>query len=146
MAEIAPGVRSSNESPVKTPRRVAAFLTSLFSRFLVLRGALPELWVIFAVKVIGIIAYSLMNSTLVLWLSYDLGYSDELAARVVFIWSAVLTLFTVFAGSLTDALGIRRTFLLGISICVVARILVTFAPISSLLLAVAMICSCWRLR
>jgi MFS family permease len=40
-------------------------------------------------------------------------------------WSAVMTLITVFIGPLTDALGVRRTFLLGFGVCLVARIVMT---------------------
>ena len=40
-------------------------------------------------------------------------------------WSAVMTLITVLIGPLTDALGVRRTFLLGFTVCLVARIVMT---------------------
>jgi hypothetical protein len=36
-------------------------------------------------------------------------------------WSAIMTLITVLIGPLTDALGIRRTFLLGFGVCLVSR-------------------------
>ena len=45
-------------------------------KFTVLKGAARELWITFAVKLLVIAAYALTNSTLVLWLSSDLGYSD----------------------------------------------------------------------
>ena len=32
-----------------------------------------------------------------------------------------MTVFTLLAGSLTDAIGLRRTFFLGVAICTVAR-------------------------
>jgi len=100
---------------------------SFLGRFTVLRGAVRELWITFAVKVIGILAYSVMNSTLVLWLSYDLGFNDTNAGYIVFGWSAALTLFTVMVGSLTDAIGLRKAFLLGTWVCVFARLVMTFA-------------------
>ena len=74
---------------------------SFLGRFTVLRGAVRELWITFAVKVIGILAYSVMNSTLVLWLSYDLGFNDTNAGYIVFGWSAALTLFTVMVEPLS---------------------------------------------
>lgn len=97
------------------------------AKFTVLRGATRELWITFAVKLLGILAYSVANSTLVLWLSYDLGYSDVKAGALVFGWSALMTFFTVLVGSFTDAIGLRKTFLLGVWICVVARVVMTFA-------------------
>lgn len=90
-------------------------------------GAVRELWVTFAVKLLGILAYSVMNSTLVLWLSADLGYNDAQAGMLVFGWSALMTLFTVLVGSLTDAIGIRKAFLLGVWVCIFARLVLTFA-------------------
>jgi hypothetical protein len=42
-------------------------------RFTVLKGAARELWLVFAIKLLGIAAYAVTNSTLVLWLSSDLG-------------------------------------------------------------------------
>lgn len=105
------------------------------SRFTVLCGAVRELWVTFAVKLIGILAYSIANSTLVLWLSYDLGYDDVHAGYLVFGWSALMTLFTVLVGSLTDAIGLRKAFLLGAWICVVSRAILTFCTAKWLVLA-----------
>ena len=48
--------------------------TSFLAKFLVLRGAVRELWIIFAAKILAILAYAVMNTTLVLWLSS--GYSN----------------------------------------------------------------------
>lgn len=97
------------------------------SRFTVLGDAIPELWIVFAVKFLGIAAYALMNSTLKLWLSSNLGYSDKEALGLVATWSILMTVFTVLVGSLTDAIGLRRAFLLGVWVCVFARLVMTFA-------------------
>lgn len=99
---------------------------SFISRFLVLRGATRELWIVFAVKLLAILAYALMNSTLALWLSSDLGYSDQNALRLVASWSVAMTVFTLLVGSLTDTIGLRKTFILGVLICVTARLIMTF--------------------
>ena len=65
--------------------------TGMLSRFTVLGGAVRELWLVFGTKLLTILAYGVMNSTLVLWLSSDLGYSDMSAGNVVAIWSALMT-------------------------------------------------------
>ncbi|MBN1510384.1 MAG: MFS transporter [Phycisphaerae bacterium] len=108
---------------------------SFLGRFTVLKGAMRELWVVFGVKFIALAAYGVMNSTLVLWLSADLGYSDEYAGFLVAGWSIAMTVFTILAGSLTDAIGLRRTFLLGVVICVVARLVMTVTTAKWLALA-----------
>ena len=103
--------------------------TGFLSKFLVLRGAVRELWIIFGAKVLAILAYGVMNSTLVLWLSSDLGYSDIKAGNIVAAWSTVMTLATVLVGSLVDAIGLRKAFLLGIGLCLFSRGVMTFATV-----------------
>lgn len=100
--------------------------SGVLSRFLVLRGAARELWLVFLVKFLGVAAYAVTNSTLVLWLSSDLGYSDQKALGLVAAWSLSMTVFTLLVGSLTDAIGLRRTFFLGVWLCVVARGVMAF--------------------
>ena len=112
--------------------------TGVLGRFTVLRGAMPERWVTFIVKFLGVAAYAVMNSTLVLWLSSDLGYSDQQAGALVGTWAVLMTVFTILVGSLTDALGLRRTFLLGVAICVVARLAMTFTTVKWLALGVGL--------
>ena len=107
---------------------------SFLGRFLVLRGAMRELWIVFAVKVIAIAAYKVTNLTLVLWLSADLGFNDEHAGLLVAGWSIAITVFTVLVGSLTDAIGLRKTFLLGVSVCVIARLVMTVTTLKWLVL------------
>ena len=109
--------------------------SGLIGRFAVLQGASRELWLTFVVKFLGITAYKLMNITLVLWLSSDFGFSDQLALRMVVGWSLSMTVATLLVGSLTDAIGLRKTFFLGISICVFARAVMAFTTVKWLALA-----------
>lgn len=108
----------------QAPKGAAA---SFLAKFTVLFGAVRELWIVFGVKLIGIAAYGLMNSTLVLWLSSDLGFSDVEAGTIVTVWSSLMTLITVLIGSLTDAIGLRKAFLLGIWICLFSRLVMTIS-------------------
>ena len=90
-------------------------------KFTVLKGAVRELWIIFGTKIMTILAYSVVNSTLVLWLSSDLGFGDKSAGFVVATWSTALTIFTVMVGSLVDAVGIRKSLLAGFGLAAAAR-------------------------
>ncbi len=91
-------------------------------KFTVLRGAQRELWLTFLIKFLIYTAYSITNKTMILWLSKDLGFSDQGASAMVgWVWAPAMTIFTLLAGSLTDAIGLRRTFFLGVAICTVAR-------------------------
>lgn len=109
--------------------------SGLLGRFLVLRGASRELWITFAVKLLGVAAYAVANSTLVLWLSADFGFSDQQALGLVAGWSLSMTVITLLVGSLTDAIGLRKTFFLGAWICVVSRAVMVFTTVPWVALA-----------
>src|SRR5205823_551190 len=97
-------------------------LGGFIAKFTVLRGAKRELWLTFLIKFLIYTAYSITNKTMVLWLSKDLGFSDQAAGALVgWVWAPAMTIFTLLAGSLTDAIGLRRTFFLGVTICTIAR-------------------------
>lgn len=103
--------------------------TSFLGKFLVLRGASRELWITFAVKFLGVMAYKVTVLTLALWLMSDLGYGDQDAGSLVAAWSISMTVVTLLVGSLTDAIGLRKTFFLGVWICVVARAVMAFTTV-----------------
>src|SRR3954467_13090006 len=97
-------------------------LKGFIAKFTVLGGSSRELWLTFLIKFLIYTAYSVTNKTMVLWLSKDLGFSDQAAGALVgWVWAPAMTVFTLLAGSLTDAIGLRRTFFLGVAICTVAR-------------------------
>lgn len=102
---------------------------TFIGKFTALRGAVRELWIIFGTKIMTILAYSVVNSTLVLWLSSDLGYGDKSAGVVVAAWSTALTIFTVMVGSLVDAVGIRKSLLTGFGLAAAARFVMAFFAI-----------------
>ena len=91
-------------------------------KFLVLKGAARELWLTFIIKFLSVAAYAVMNLTIKLWLSSEFGFSDKEALALVLAWSLTMTGVTLLVGSLTDALGLRRTFFFGVWICLFARL------------------------
>lgn len=100
----------------------ASGFRGFIGKFTVIFGARRELWLTFLIKFLIYTAYSVTNKTLVLWLSKDLGFSDQAAGALVgWVWAPAMTVFTLLAGSVTDAIGLRRTFFLGVTICTVAR-------------------------
>src|SRR5262245_55972180 len=117
--------------PAVAPTGFHGFL----AKFTVLKSAQRELWLTFLIKFLIYTAYSVTNKTMVLWLSKDLGFSDQAASELVgFGWAPAMTVFTLLAGSLTDAIGLRRTFFLGAAICTFARSVMVFTTIPSLAL------------
>ena len=116
MAETLKGTAPAEEHVA--PGAISGFI----SKFTVLKGAQRELWLTFLIKFLIYTAYSITNKTMVLWLSKDLGFNDQAAGALVgWVWAPAMTVFTLLAGSLTDAIGLRRTFFLGVAICTFAR-------------------------
>lgn len=100
-------------------------MKSFFSKFTVLKDAPRELWLVYLAYLMEIVAYGILNPVLTLWLSSDLGYSDAHAGYVIALWSTLISLFTVLVGSLTDAVGIKKTFVAGFLICIFTRAVMT---------------------
>src|ERR1700675_1841354 len=114
MAEVGPSSHGVNETFTPEdglPLVRATGLRGFIAKFTVLKGAQRELWLTFAIKLLIISAYSITNKTLILWLSSDLGFNDQHASELVgWVWAPAMTVFTLLAGSFTDAFGLRRTF------------------------------------
>src|SRR3978361_1808004 len=115
-------------TPVKatTPEDIGPVTAKGFGGFLgkftVLKGAQRELWLTFLIKFLLYTAYSVTNKTMVLWLSKDLGFSDQASGALVgWAWAPAMTGFTLLAGAVAGAIGLRRTVFLGAGICTVAR-------------------------
>jgi MFS family permease len=118
------------------PPVAAKGLGGFIAKFTVLKGAQRELWLTFAIKLLIILAYSITNKTLIFWLSSDLGFNDQHASELVgWVWAPAMTVFTLLAGSFTDAFGLRRTFFLGVFICLGARAVMAFSTVPWLALA-----------
>ena len=126
-----PTTKESAAAAAGDPPPIRTGLMGFVAKFTVLRGARRELWLTFLIKFLIYTAYSVTNKTMVLWLSRDLGFNDQTAGALVgWVWAPAMTVFTLLAGSLTDAIGLRRTFFLGVMICTVARsvMVMTSAP------------------
>ena len=84
-------------------------------------------------------AYGLFNMGLMLYLMNDLQFSDEGAGSFVGVWATIIALFTFLVGSLSDAVGIRRTLIFSFALCMVTRALTAligdpfFAPLLGLI-------------
>jgi MFS family permease len=133
---VAQTTKEAVPSEETVPAAVATGLRGFIAKFTVLKGAQRELWLTFLIKLLIYTAYSVTNKTMVLWLSKDLGFSDQAAGALVgWVWAPAMTVFTLLAGSITDAIGLRSTFFLGVAICTIARSVMVATTIPSLALA-----------
>jgi len=133
---VTPTTTENADAAAGDPPLVKTGLAGFFAKFGVLKGAQRELWLTFGIKLLVIAAYSVTNKTLVLWLSSDLGYNDQQAGVLIgWIWAPAMTVCTLLAGSVTDAIGLRRTFFLGVCVCLFARAVMVFGTLKWLVLA-----------
>ena len=67
-------------------------LRGFLAKFTVLKTARRELWLTFLIKFLIYTAYSITNKTMVLWLSKDLGFSDQAAGldTIFLVFTAIL--------------------------------------------------------
>ncbi|MBF0312641.1 MAG: MFS transporter [Oligoflexia bacterium] len=106
---------------------IAAFIYMVISYTKGLKSSPRELIILFLAKVMEYIAYGSMNLCFVLFLSSDVGLSDIAAGSFIGVWSMSLTLATMFVGSVADAIGIRKTLLVGTLLLFCARLVMPFS-------------------
>jgi len=87
-----------------------------------LAGSPRELWFTFSLKLFSVTAYKLITVVLVSYLMKDCGVKDSQAQWLFGIWGMFMSISTLLSGSLTDALGLRRTLLIGLTLCLVTRV------------------------
>jgi MFS family permease len=133
---VGQAIKDAIAAEENAPMAIATGFRGFLAKFTVLKGAQRNLWLTFLIKLLIYTAYSVTNKTMVLWLSKDLGFSDQAAGALVgWVWAPAMTVFTLLAGSVTDAIGLRRTFFLGVAICTIARSVMVVTTIPSLALA-----------
>lgn len=105
---------------------LSIFGVGVFS-LLKLRGAPREMGITFGLKLFSVTAYKILNFSVSMWLIKDLGFGTADAGYIIMGWGVFMALATIVSGSLTDALGLRRTLFIGVTLCVLTRILMVLA-------------------
>ena len=85
-----------------------------------------EIWILFLAKLIEYAAYGASNMAFVLYLSSDCGLGDISAGSYIGTWSMFMTLSSIFVGSIVDAIGIKKTLLIGIGALLLGRMVMPF--------------------
>lgn len=106
---------------------LSIFGVGLFS-MIKLRGAPREMGFTFCLKFLSVTAYKILNFSVSMWLIRDLGFDENASGLIIVVWGLFMTVATIVSGSLTDVLGLRRTLLVGVVICVVTRIVMALGP------------------
>ncbi|MGM0578860.1 MAG: MFS transporter [Myxococcota bacterium] len=100
---------------------ILAFLYIVYSYARGLKGSPRELYLLFFTKVTEYSAYGAAQMAFVLYLHNDVGLSDMFAGSYVGGWSVGLTALTMLVGAVCDAIGIKKTLLIGAFALLFAR-------------------------
>ena len=107
---------------------VAAFIYIVASYVKGLKGSPRELYLVFFTKVTEYSAYGGINLAFILYLSKDMGLSDVSAGTYMGTWSIFLTFLVIVVGPTCDAIGIKKTLLVGCYMLLFSRLLMPFVP------------------
>lgn len=89
-------------------------------------GSPRELYMLYFSKILEYGAYGCINLTFILYLHEDCELSDVHAGLYIMVFSMSLTICSMLIGAVCDAIGIKRTLLLGTGIMLVSRICLPF--------------------
>ena len=89
-------------------------------------GSPRELFMLYVSKILEYGAYGAINLTFILYLHEDCGLTDVQAGLYIMVFSMSLTVCSMLIGAVCDAIGIKRTLLLGTGIILVSRICLPF--------------------
>lgn len=114
----------------------AGFVYIFWSYAKGLRGSPRELWLMYIGKIVEYAAYGAANVSFTLFLSADVGLGDIAAGSYVGAWSVCLTIGMILVGAVVDAIGIKKTLVMGTLLLLFARI---WMPLTSNIWAVTIL-------
>lgn len=88
-----------------------------------LKDAPAGLWVTFGLKLLSVTGYKIMMVVMVSYLMKDCGMTDAEAQHGYLLLGLLMSSSTLLAGSITDAIGLRRTLTIGVTLAVLARLI-----------------------
>ncbi len=89
-------------------------------------GSPRELFMLYISKILEYGAYGAINLTFILYLHEDCGLTDIQAGAYIAVFSMSLTICSMLIGAVCDAVGIKRTLILGTAIMLASRISLPF--------------------
>jgi dipeptide/tripeptide permease len=103
------------------------FLYILYSYGRGLKGSPRELYILFFTKVTEYSAYGAAQLAFMFYLREDMGLGEVGAGTYYSAWSTVVTATTMAVGAICDAIGIKKTLLIGSILLLISRAVMPFA-------------------
>ena len=105
---------------------IFGFLFILWNYAKGLKDSPREIWILFSAKLLEYAAYGASNMAFVLYLSKDCGLDDIAAGSYIGTWSTLMTCISILVGSVVDAIGVKRTLLIGMGAMLLGRLVMPF--------------------
>ncbi|MBF0316130.1 MAG: MFS transporter [Oligoflexia bacterium] len=99
-----------------------------FAEFAVLKNASKEFWLANGIQFFDGLAYFSMMNVITLYLTTNCGFNDVDSGAWVGIFTLYVTAFVFAVGSVCDTIGIKKSFLIGITLLLIARLSFGVAP------------------
>jgi MFS family permease len=112
-------------------RSAAEMMVAYFRDFGVLKETRSEYWGIQVVNLLDCTAYFAMLTIAAVFLSDDLGLSDEWAGYTITIFTSATSLMLLVSGMYTDWLGIRRSVDVSMGALLVLRLAMVFVGLAA---------------
>lgn len=101
-------------------------MSALKADFRSLKGAPRELWIAYFLNFLECYAFFSVAVTLTLLLSKEFGFSDEKAGWAYGAFTMMVSIAGIVTGTLVDRWGVRKAFIIGTSLALGSRLILTF--------------------
>src|SRR5262245_17343903 len=85
-------------------------------------------WFVVMAFVFETMSYFGVLTLMTVYLGTDLGWGDKFAGLAVSVFTMLVTLFMLGAGSYAESFGLRRAIIAALTICVIGRLMYNFGP------------------
>lgn len=99
-----------------------------FSEFKVLKHVSRDFWLVNATNFFQCLAYFAMITTITLYLTGNVGFSDIESGKWVSFYTLFIVAFIFMVGPICDIIGIKKTMFIGLGFLTVAQAGLTFSP------------------
>lgn len=99
-----------------------------FAEFKVLKSASKDFWLANSIQFFESLAYFSMMNIITLYLTTNCGFSDLDSGAWVGIYTLYITAFLLAVGSICDTIGIKKSFMIGMTMLLLTRLGFGVAP------------------
>jgi MFS family permease len=110
------------------PKNGGGGLRDFFNAFADLHRLPVAFWIVVGAFVVESMAYFGVLTLMSEYLSHDLGWGDVYAGQTVSVFTMLVTLFMLGAGSYAESFGLRKAIIAALLLCVVGRAAYSVAP------------------